>query len=173
MRILSIDPLSLVPFEKTPTFGTFLTECIDEARKRGYLASDSREQPFQEKHVQIGAAVGHYTYYHHRGTESHDVAVLASLLMAFYYCVDDYCFDRRSIAEYGSRLVAGRPQLEQGLEDLAALNAELTDMYDTITGDLIRMSTQAYVMGNHLEREMCGNHATVRIDNYYRSKCLD
>ncbi|KAJ7233052.1 hypothetical protein C8J57DRAFT_169366 [Mycena rebaudengoi] len=158
MRVLDIDPLDILPFEETPTFEPFLRECVEEAHKRGYLSHSSTQQPFQEKHVRIGAAVGHYTYYHHRSTASHTIAVLASLLMAFYYCVDDYCFEARSIAEYGSHLAAGRPQLEQGLDDLAALTSELSDMYDVITGDLLRMCTQAYVMGNHLEREMCGKN---------------
>ncbi|KAJ6617002.1 hypothetical protein B0H10DRAFT_1948684 [Mycena sp. CBHHK59/15] len=159
MRVLNIDPLSILPFDQTPTFEPFLLECIEEAYKRGYLSRTSPQQPFQEKHVRIGAAVGHYTYIHHRGTGSHAIAVLSSLLMAFYYCVDDYCFDPRSVAEYGSRLAGGRPQLEQGLDDLAALSSELSDMYDLVTGDLIRMSTQAYVMGNHLERQMCGKRS--------------
>jgi hypothetical protein len=178
MRVLNIDPLSILPFEETPTFEPFLRECVEEAHKRGYLSHSSTQQPFQEKHVRIGAAVGHYTCeydarstrvftqtvpdYHHRSTASHTIAVLASLLMAFYYCVDDYCFEARSIAEYGSHLAAGRPQLEQGLDDLAALTSELSDMYDVITGDLLRMCTQAYVMGNHLEREMCGKNPYVR-----------
>lgn len=166
MSVLNIDPAHLLPFDKTPTFEPFLLECIEEARKRGYLSKGSCDQPFQEKHVRIGAAVGHYTYFHHRETESHAVAVLASLLMAFYYCVDDYCFDPRSIAEYGSLLASGRPQLEQGLDDLVALTAELSDMYDPITGDLLRITTQAYVMGNHLEREMCGKQSQVRMTSW-------
>ncbi|KIK56500.1 hypothetical protein GYMLUDRAFT_247756 [Collybiopsis luxurians FD-317 M1] len=155
MDILDIDPLSILPFEKTPTYKPFLAECVEEARKRGYLGEEEN-QAFKEKHIHIGAAVGHYTYLHHKNTQSHDVAVLSSLLMAFYYCIDDYGFEAKSVTEYGSRLVSGRPQLEKGLNDLATLSAELSSMYDPVTGDLLRMSTQAYVMGNHLEREMCG-----------------
>ncbi|KAF9062372.1 hypothetical protein BDP27DRAFT_1428001 [Rhodocollybia butyracea] len=158
LSILEIDPLSIVPFEKTPTFEPFLAECVKVARDRGYLSEEN--QPFQEKHVRIGAAVGHYTYLHHRNTASHNVAVLSSLLMGFQYCVDDYCFEANSVEEYGSCLAAGRPQLEKGLSDLASLSAELSDMYGPVTGDLLRLSNQAYVMGTHLEREMCGLHAT-------------
>lgn len=165
MHVLKIDPTSLLPFDKTPTFEPFLLECIDVARKRGYLSSDGTGQPFVEKHVRIGAAVGHYTYRHHLGTESHKVAVLASLLMAFYYCIDDYCFDPRSVAAYGARLTACLPQLEKGLDDLVEVNSELCNMYDSITGDLIRMSTQAYVMGNHLETAMCSNREEVRCNS--------
>lgn len=159
MSILEIDPLSIVPFKRTPTFEPFLAECVQVARDRGYLSEEI--QPFQVKHVQIGAAVGHYTYLHHRNTASHDVAVLSSLLMGFHYCVDDYCFEANSVAEFGSCLTSGRPQLEKGLSDLASLSAELSDMYGPVTGDLLRISNQAYVMGNHLEREMCGLRATV------------
>lgn len=168
MHVLNIDPAAILPFEKTPTFEPFLIECIDEAYSRGYLSSNST-QAFQEKHVRIGAAVGHYTYMHHRNTESHSIAVLASLLMAYFYAVDDYGFGPQSIAEYGSRLTSGRPQLEKGLDDLVALNAEICEMYDSITGDLLRMSTQAYVMGNHLERAMCGNDSQVRY--FSRNMC--
>ncbi|KAJ3916652.1 hypothetical protein F5877DRAFT_80706 [Lentinula edodes] len=156
MRVLEIDPLTIVPFEQTPTFKPFVAECVEAARQRGYLVD---ELAFQEKHVHIGAAVGHYTYLHHRGTKSHDIAVLSSLLMAFYYCIDDYCFKARSLAEYGARVASGRPQLEKGLDDLVSLSAEISEMYDPITGDLLRISTQAYVMGNHLEREMCGTRS--------------
>ncbi|KAJ3908271.1 hypothetical protein F5879DRAFT_367662 [Lentinula edodes] len=158
MRVLEIDPLTIVPFEQTPTFKPFVAECVEAARQRGYLVD---ELAFQEKHVHIGAAVGHYTYLHHRGTKSHDIAVLSSLLMAFYYCIDDYCFKARSLAEYGARVASGRPQLEKGLDDLVSLSAEISEMYDPITGDLLRISTQAYVMGNHLEREMCGTRSQV------------
>ncbi|KAJ7272102.1 hypothetical protein C8J57DRAFT_1225647 [Mycena rebaudengoi] len=86
----------------------------------------------------------------------HKTTVLASLLMAFYYCVDDCCFQPRSLAEYGSRLVSGSPQLEKGLDDLTALNSELSNLYAPVIGDLLRMSHQAYMMGNHLEVAMEG-----------------
>ena len=170
MRVLNIDPASILPFEKTPTFEPFYQECLDEAYRRGYLPTDQHQQAFQEKHIRIGAAVGHYTYFHHHGTENHMICILATLLMSYFYCIDDYCFQPRSIAEYGSRLVSGRPQLEKGLDDLAAVTAELSDMYDVITGDILRMSTQAYVMGNHLEREMCGSGAEVGLFNL--SRCV-
>ncbi|KAJ3739799.1 hypothetical protein DFH05DRAFT_1512854 [Lentinula detonsa] len=161
MRVLGIDPLTIVPFDKTPTFKPFLAECVDVARQRGYLVDGLA---FQEKHIHIGAAVGHYTYLHHKGTKSHDIPVLSSLIMAFYYCIDDYCFEAQSLAEYGVRLASGRPQREKGLDDLVALSAEIAGMYDPITGDLLGMSTQAYVMGNHLEREMCGTSSQWRVN---------
>ncbi|KAH9942037.1 hypothetical protein B0H21DRAFT_893151 [Amylocystis lapponica] len=135
MRILKIDPGSILPFDKTPSLEPFILECIDEARKRGYLSSDSIPQPFEERHVRIGATAGHYVHFHHREMESH-----------------------ASIAEYGSRLASGRSQLEKGLDDFVALSAELSDMYDTITGDFLRMSTQAFLVGAHLEQELSGKH---------------
>ncbi|KAJ6568357.1 hypothetical protein DFH09DRAFT_433482 [Mycena vulgaris] len=154
MRILNIDSLSLVPFDETPTFKPFLLECIEEARRRNYLSDSS--QPFQEKHVRIGAAVGHYVWLR-PGLVSHEIAVLSSLLMSLYYCIDDCCFSPTSLAEYGSRLASGRPQLEKGLDDVTALNSELADMYEPVIGDLLRISHQAYVMGNYLEGQMCAN----------------
>jgi hypothetical protein len=157
MRVLKIDSFSLLPFEQTPTFEPFLLECIAEARRRKYISSS---QPFQEQHVRIGAAAGHYVLFR-PGLVPHTVAVLASLLMSLYYCVDDGCFAPQSLAEYGSRLVSGRPQLEKGLNDLTALNAELADMYDPVIGDLLRMSHQAYMMGNYLEGRMCGDETEV------------
>ncbi|KAJ7147587.1 hypothetical protein C8R43DRAFT_1195296 [Mycena crocata] len=154
MHLLNLDPLALVPFEETPTFEPFLRECIDEARRRNYLSD--QPQPIRESHVRIGAAVGHYAWLR-PGIVGRKIAVLSSLLMGLYYCVDDCCFAPRAIAEYGSRLISGRPQLEKGLDDLTALNSELAGMYDPVIGDLLRMSHQAYIMGNHLEAEMCGN----------------
>ncbi|KAF5391127.1 hypothetical protein D9757_003044 [Collybiopsis confluens] len=124
MKILDIDPKKLLPFETTPTFQPFVAECVEEARKRGYLG-EGNDNAFKEKHVHIGAAVGHYTYLHHKNTPSHDLAVLSSLLMAFYYCVDDYCFEAESVAGYGSRLASGQSQLEKGLDDLVSVSAEL------------------------------------------------
>ncbi|KAJ7227778.1 hypothetical protein C8J57DRAFT_1518561 [Mycena rebaudengoi] len=150
MRVLNIDPLSLRPLEQTPTLEPFILECIEEAYRRKYLCD-----PFQEKHVRIGAAVGHYVWLL-PGYVGHKTTVLASLLMAFYYCVDDCCFQPRSLAEYGSRLVSGSPQLEKGLDDLTALNSELSNLYAPVIGDLLRMSHQAYMMGNHLEVAMEG-----------------
>lgn len=161
MRVLSLDPLSLLPFEDTPTLKPFVLECISEARSRNYLSSDTSEssQPIQESHIRIGAAVGHYAWFR-PGLVPHKIAVLASLLMGLYYCVDDCCFDPRSLAEYGSRLISHRPQLEKGLDDLTAFNSELADMYDPVIGDLLRMSHQAYIMGNYLEGQMCDNKET-------------
>ncbi|KAJ7132411.1 hypothetical protein C8R44DRAFT_871375 [Mycena epipterygia] len=162
MRVLCLDPLTLLPFEQTPTLEPFLLECISEARKRKYFSGSSGssdQQPIQESHIRIGAAVGHYVWFR-PGLVPHKVAVLASLLMGLYYCVDDCCFAPRSLAEYGSRLVSRRSQLEKGLDDLTALNSELADMYDPVIGDLLRMSHQAYMMGNYLEGRMCGAKET-------------
>ncbi|KAJ7663863.1 hypothetical protein DFH06DRAFT_1393665 [Mycena polygramma] len=151
MRVLNIDPLLLRPFEKTVTFEPFVQECVEEARRRKYLSS--KPQPIREEHIRIGAAVGHYVWVL-PGLVSHQIAVLASLLMGLYYCVDDCCFDNRALAEYGSRLVAGSPQLEKGLDDLTALNSELSNLYDPVIGDLLRMSHQAYMLGIYLEGRM-------------------
>ncbi|KAJ3774359.1 hypothetical protein FB446DRAFT_786974 [Lentinula raphanica] len=164
MRVLGINPSTIVPFDKTPTFKPFLAECVKVARQRGYLVDGLA---FQEKHIHIGAAVGHYTYLHHKGTgKSHDIPVLSSLIMAFYYCIDDYCFEAQSVAEFGARLAAGRQQREKGLDDLAALTAEVVEMYGPITGDLLSASTQAYVMGNHLERVMCGASSQWQVNKH-------
>jgi hypothetical protein len=157
MRVLKIDSFSLLPFEQTPTFEPFLIECIAEAHRRKYISSS---EPIQEQHIRIGAAVGHYGWLR-PGLVPHKVAVLSSLLMGIYYCVDDGCFAPQSVAEYGSRLVSGRPQLEKGLDDLTALNSELADMYDPVIGDLLRISHQAYMMGNSLEGRMCGDETEV------------
>ncbi|KAJ3758599.1 hypothetical protein EV360DRAFT_82907 [Lentinula raphanica] len=149
MQILSIDPLTIVPFEQNVSFAPFVTRCIEAAHQRNYI-SDA----FQEKHVVIGAAAAHHAYLYHGGTKSHDIPVLSSLLMAFIYFIDDNGFHQQSIAEFGSRLGSGRPQLEKGLDDIVAATAELADMYETITGDLLRLTVQAYVMSNQLERDL-------------------
>ncbi|KAJ7828227.1 hypothetical protein B0H14DRAFT_3466428 [Mycena olivaceomarginata] len=159
MRMFDVDPLSLLPVEQTPTFEPFMLECIEEAYTRGYL-SRSSDLALTEKHVRIGAAVDHYAYFHHRGTSSHKITVLGSLCIALDFCIDDNCFDPHSIEEYGSRLVAGRPQLEKGLDDYRAVTSELSDMYDATAGDLMRMSSLAYVAGVHLEAGMCGGGAS-------------
>ncbi|KAJ4478980.1 hypothetical protein J3R30DRAFT_2698028 [Lentinula aciculospora] len=149
MRMLNIDPLAIIPFERSPTFNPFVDKCIETARQRNYL-----NDTFQEKHIIIGAAAAHHAYLYHEGTESHDIPVLSSLLMAFIYFIDDNGFQQQSIAQFGSRLVSGRPQLEKGLDDMVAATAELADMYEPITGDLLRMTIQAYVMSNQLEQEL-------------------
>ncbi|KAJ3713489.1 hypothetical protein DFJ43DRAFT_1228205 [Lentinula guzmanii] len=149
MQVLNIDPLAIVPFDQSPTFNPFVARCIEAARQRNYLTD-----AFQEKHVIIGAAAAHHAYLFHEGTESHNVPVLSSLLMAFIYFIDDHGFQQRSIAEFGSRLVSGRSQLEKGLDDIVAATTELADMYTPITGDLLRLTIQAYVMSNQLEEEL-------------------
>ncbi|KAJ7483284.1 hypothetical protein FB451DRAFT_1555286 [Mycena latifolia] len=153
LRVLDIDSLSLLPFEQTPTVEPFVLECIAEARERNYLSASP--QPIQEHHIRIGAAVGHYVWLR-PGLVGRKIAVLASLLMGIYYCIDDCCFAPESLGEYGSRIVAGRPQLEKGLDDVTRLNSELADMYPPVIGDLLRLSHQAYVMGNYLEGQMGG-----------------
>ncbi|KAJ4466397.1 hypothetical protein C8J55DRAFT_527124 [Lentinula edodes] len=152
LGLLNIDPLAIIPFEKNPTFNPFIAKCIEAAHQRNYISNT-----FQEKHVVIGAAAAHHAYLFHEGTESHNVPVLSSLLMAFIYFIDDNGFQQQSIAEYGSRLASGRPQLEKGLDDIVAATAELADMYPPITGDFLRLTIQSYVTSNQLERELEGS----------------
>ncbi|KAJ7780163.1 hypothetical protein DFH07DRAFT_464813 [Mycena maculata] len=60
MCILNLDPLSLLPFEQTPTLRLepFSLECIEKARRRNLPLPlpQPRPQAFQEKHVCTGAA---------------------------------------------------------------------------------------------------------------------
>lgn len=158
LGVLDIDPLAIIPFEENPTFNPFVARCIEAAHQRNYISNT-----FQDKHVIIGAAAAHHAYLFHEGTESHNVPVLSSLLMAFIYFIDDNGFQQQSIAEYGSRLASGRPQLEKGLDDIVATTAELADMYPPITGDFLRLTIQSYVTSNQLERELkgCGKQSKV------------
>ncbi|KAJ7445061.1 hypothetical protein FB451DRAFT_1433570 [Mycena latifolia] len=151
MDVLDIDPLSLVPLEQTSTLEPFIIDCIEEARRRNYI-SDS-PQSFREEHVRTGATLGHYAWFI-PGLVSHKMAVLCSIWVGYYFCIDDFGFSLQALAEYGSRLVSGRPQLEKGLDDLNALNSELADMYHPVSGDLLRMSNQGFIMGNYLEEQM-------------------
>ncbi|KAF7309429.1 Terpenoid synthase [Mycena indigotica] len=153
LSLLNIDVTRLSAFDDTPTLEPFALECIAEAYKRGYLSRDKLSSTLQESHIRIGAAVGHYVWLR-PAVVPHKVAILGSLLMGQYYCVDDCCFSSQSLVEYGARLVAGRSQLDKGLDHITEVNCELADMYPAVVGDMLRMSHQAYMTGNYLEGQM-------------------
>ncbi|KAK7031665.1 terpenoid synthase [Favolaschia claudopus] len=160
LAVLKIDPLSLSPFEETSTLELFVVECIQEAQNRDYLL-----EPMRVEYIRIGAAVGHYVWLL-PGRVGHQVAILASLLMGFYYCVDDCCYESRSLGEYGSRLMSRSSQIEGGLDHLTALNSELADLYNPVIGDLLRISHQAYMMGNYLEGQMSDTGSKWAVSKY-------
>ncbi|KAJ7708964.1 hypothetical protein B0H17DRAFT_1264581 [Mycena rosella] len=154
LRELNIEPPTLLPFDQTSTLEPFLLECLEEVRRRNYISP-----PVEEKHIRIGATVGHYVWLL-PSLVPHKLALLASLLMGLYYCIDDGCFAPQSLAEHAGRLVSGQVQLERGLGHAAALLEEVAGMYESVVGDLLRMAHQAYVMGNYLEGRMAGEGKT-------------
>ncbi|KAJ7708995.1 hypothetical protein B0H17DRAFT_1191500 [Mycena rosella] len=154
LRELNIGPPTLLPFDQTPTLEPFLLECLEEARRRNYISP-----PVEEKHIRIGAIVGHYVLLC-PSLVPRKLALRASLLMGLYYYIDDGYFAPQSLAEHAGRLVSGQVQLERGLGHAAALLEEVAGMYDTVVGDLLRMAHQAYVIGNYLEGRMAGEGKT-------------